>query len=287
VRSAIPLLALVVALPTLASADELKEQCIQANADAQTLRRESRLVKAREKLLFCADRRCPRMVRDDCAQRLDEVERAQPSVIFDVHDGAGGDVAQAQILLDGAVLVSRIDGAAVPVDPGEHVFVCKAAGQPDVPQRLVIKEEEKGRHVTFVVGPKAVAGSLPETPPPEEPHPATSTGATQRGFAWAAAGLGVAGLATGGVFAYLAAAAKTDYLKHCGSNIGAPAGQCDSTGVDGHHDAVNKALIANIGFAVGGAAGVAAIVLFVTAPHSPSSPRVGFGPGEVFVRGEF
>lgn len=275
------------ALSRTASADDVKQQCIQANADAQTLRRESRLVAARHKLLFCAASRCPRLVRDDCAQRLDEVDRAQPTVIFDAHDRSGNDISVARVTLDGVELVDKIDGTASPVDPGEHTFIFEVPGQPDVTQRVVVKEEEKARHLTFVIGAAPKTAPLAEAPPPPVDRPNASTGAAQRAVAWVATSVGVAGLATGGVFGILASRAKSDYLRHCGSAIGAPAGQCDDTGLQGHDDAARKALVSTISFIVGGVAGAAAIVFFATAPHGRASPVVGFGPGEVFVRGEF
>jgi hypothetical protein len=53
-----------------------KQECVAANEAAQDLRRAGKLREAREKLAVCLDEGCPKAVRDDCAQRRDEVDKA-------------------------------------------------------------------------------------------------------------------------------------------------------------------------------------------------------------------
>jgi hypothetical protein len=66
-----------------------KAQCIAADTDAQTLRISGKLRAMREKLSVCADASCPGMVRDDCMQRTDELQRMQPTIVFEVKDSRG------------------------------------------------------------------------------------------------------------------------------------------------------------------------------------------------------
>ena len=66
-------------------------------------------------------------MRDDCAQRLDEIDRVQPTIVFEVHDGSGKDLSAVRVLLDGRPWLDRVDGAAVPLDPGAHTFTFQNA----------------------------------------------------------------------------------------------------------------------------------------------------------------
>src|ERR1019366_7525907 len=75
---------------------------------------------ARGQFLACASASCPALVRDDCAKRLDDVERAQPTIVFDAKDGAGRDVSMVTVTVDGHPLVDRLDGTSPRVDPGGH-----------------------------------------------------------------------------------------------------------------------------------------------------------------------
>jgi hypothetical protein len=57
------------------------------------------------------------MVRDDCTQRLDELNRQLPTIVFDGKDAAGGDVIAVSVTVDGRLLTERLDGAPLEVDP--------------------------------------------------------------------------------------------------------------------------------------------------------------------------
>src|SRR6186713_3235657 len=80
---------LVVLVPLAARAETMKVQCIQANTNAQSLRRDGKLAQAREQLRFCGQSKCPGLVSADCIKRLDELESAQPTVVFDAADTSG------------------------------------------------------------------------------------------------------------------------------------------------------------------------------------------------------
>ena len=57
-------------------------QCADATAAAQVLQREGRFTAARGQLRLCVDTSCPGVVRADCAQRQEELERLQPTIIW-------------------------------------------------------------------------------------------------------------------------------------------------------------------------------------------------------------
>jgi hypothetical protein len=276
------------------------DQCIAANADAQSSRRSGKFTEARQRLAACLDSHCPRMVSTDCAQRLDELDRAQPTIVFDAKDPAGHDLIAVKVTVDGQRLTEKLDGTALPVDPGQHTFVFEAAGLPPVTQTFVAKEGEKARRISVQIGnpaspaaPTPVGAATAAEPPGTEQGPAGVEEGTRgpstarRTAGLVIGGVGFAGLAAGAVFGFLAIGEKNDYLKNCGSNIGAPSGFCNSDGVAGHNDASTKATVSTVLFVGGGVVAAAGAVLFLTAPSGAARASVGVGPTGVFARGTF
>jgi hypothetical protein len=104
-----------------------KETCITANETGQDLRRDGKLVEARERFELCAVPACPAILREDCAMRLAGLGRAQPTVTFVAKDANDAPIAGLRVRIDGAPAVSG-DGAPIPVDPGEHRFELEAKG---------------------------------------------------------------------------------------------------------------------------------------------------------------
>src|SRR5258708_38899523 len=73
------------------------DRCLGANTTAQSLRRDGKFGAARTHLAMCVDASCPALVRDDCNQRLDELDRAQPTIVFDARDSPGQDAAEVAV----------------------------------------------------------------------------------------------------------------------------------------------------------------------------------------------
>jgi hypothetical protein len=286
-------------LAASAHADAAKEQCIDANDRAQSLRRAGDFAGTRQLLRRCDERTCPALVRDDCAQRLDELERAQPTIVFDVHDEATGkDVVAVKITIDGKPFADSLDGRALAVDPGPHTFVFEVPGQPPTTERVTVREGEKGRHESVAVGSLPVESAPAPTPPPDTSTSASTSPPDSRAAtgsnAWTVVGIvtttvGAAALAAGGVAGILASIAKTNYEKNCGANIQAPAASdCNSAGVRGHDDAASKATWSTALFLGGGVAAVAGITIWVAAPKGREGrAAVTFVPGGVSLSGSF
>lgn len=283
-------------------ADVTKAQCAQADVAAQDLRREGRMSAARESLRKCADLSCPGIVRDDCTRRLDELDKAQPTIVFEAKDNAGKDLTAVKVTMDGKPLADSLTGSALPVDPGAHSFTFEVVGQAPITQQFVLNEGEKWRHERVAIGgpisPASVASKLAATPQavPASAEPGTTSlaegprssggGGSQRTVGLVVGGVGIASLAAGAIFGGLSIAAHSSYEEHCGSNIGAPAGLCDAQGVTEHGDAATRATLSTIFFAAGGAAMATGAILYFTAP-SGEKPTVGLGPATLLVRGQF
>jgi hypothetical protein len=290
---------------TPAWAQLTRDQCVDSNTRAQHLRADNKLLEARRELRKCADPSCPGLVRNDCTKRLDEAENAQPTIAFAVKDASGADLTAVKVEMDDKPLADTLDGTALPVDPGQHVFTFKVANQPPVTRTLVVVEGAKGRREQIVLGGSGASAAAPLPAAPADSglagtetaaaeHPGGGMG-TPRVLGLVAAGLGVAGIAVGSVFGTQAISAKNQQVSDCGN----PA-TCTTTGharaVDDHSTAVTDGTISEIGFIAGGALLVGGAVLFLVGGSSARpapgigmtfTPSVAPGGGGMLVRGEF
>jgi len=262
-----------------------KEQCVDANSQAQKLRRESKLTAARQQLLSCSDPSCPAMVRGDCTARLDEVQKAQPTLVLDVKSRAGDDLTDVKVTVDGQPFVAKLDGTAVPMDPGQHMFTFEAAGFEAVTKTLVLKETEKDRRERIVLRrapkvapepqPTAPAVTLPHEPPAVEPSHGLGA---QRWLGIVAGGVGLAGIAVGSVFGLKASSEWSAQQSACGSPSNCP----DHDGAVTHHSNLTTDGTISTWALIGGSAFVASgVLLFLTAPsrYRPSSSGFYIVPG--------
>ncbi len=275
-----PLLLLVgvVLVPSAVQAAEPdKLACIAANDAAQDLRRAGKLHDAREKLALCVSTSCPGLVRDDCAQRLAEVDAAMPSVVFDVRDAHGLVVTDARVQLDGQPFADHVEATARPVDPGTHRFTFDAADGAHAEQAIVVHENEKNVPVAVVL---AAPATVPMT------TPAGSDWTTQKTVAVAVGGVGVVGLVIGSIFGAMALSDASTLKSQAGCPSSCPpSAQSQIDTLHGHQWASDIGLgIGVVGLGVGAA-------LFFTS-HAPeaapaTSLRFDVGPGAVGLRGGF
>jgi hypothetical protein len=261
-----------------AAAAPSKTQCIAANEKAQDLRQEGKLREARAQLTTCVAASCPGPVREDCARLFGEVDAALPSLVFEVKDRAGDDLGAVRVTADGEALADRLDGTAIVVDPGDHRFVFEANGLPAVEKRVVVREGDKGRHVSVSMSPGAPGGSTNAaegTPRSSAP----SDGKAQRTAGLIMGAGGIAGIVIGSIFGVLTKATYDNALQNeCHGNPGT----CDSQGGQDGSTAHSQATIATIGFIAGAALLAGGAVLYFTAPKrgvtvSPAVGGSGFG----------
>ena len=303
-----------------------KIECIAADTDGQSLRLAGKLLRARKRLAGCAAASCPAIVRDDCVERIADLEVAQPTVVFTATNGDGRSLAAVRLTVDGVVVANRLDGRPVPVDPGEHLFAFDALGRVGAQMRLTLYEGEKrvrhavvlhtgsGDPVAAVPAPEPVAtrgdggasdeplppaaiaapptaptGTVEEAPPPAgAPTPrALSEG---RIAAIVAGGFGVVGLAVGSVFGLQTISAWNAARRDCGA-----ASPCPSNGPriqQEEGDASKDGAISTFAFVAGGVSLALGAWLWFTAPESTRSrvsvfPVAGPSQGELTVRGRF
>jgi hypothetical protein len=244
------------------------DQCIDSNNQAQTLRREGKFSEARAELTTCADASCPHLVRSDCVRRLDELDRAQPTIVFDVKDGDGNDVVSVKVSVDGRPLVVKITGTALPADPGERVFSFESPGLPSLTRSFVLKEGEKGRRERIVLNPASSPRVVPPAAIPEKAPPASLAPASPGRIAGLAlGGAGVAGVGVGAVFGLLAISANSAQKSDCRSAM-----SCTNhmQAVFDHDAFETDGTASTIAFLAGGALFVTGVVLFFVSGRSAS-----------------
>jgi hypothetical protein len=290
---------------SVALADETKTECIAANEGAQVLRQAGKLVEARSKLAICMDLSCPGAVREDCAERMDDLQAAIPSVVFDVKDAAGRDLVGVKVSVDGTAM-GITTATAVPLDPGPHAFRFELPGAPPVDQSLVLLEGETARRVSVVIGgpltTAAVSGPSGTTPGgvesageslavaagTDEVRPSSPpTGHGQRLAAWIAGGTGVAAM---GLSLALVLVAKSSYdgASGCTGTL------CTSPdGVRTSDSARSMGNVATGFFVAGAVATTGGAVLWLTAPKAAARTAVdrswdlGLTFGGIRARGTF
>jgi hypothetical protein len=258
--------------PTKNAFADDKADCLSAATRGQVLRDTHKLVEAREQFRICARQLCPAMVQQDCGGWLGEVERGVSTVVFTAKDSGGQDLMEVKVRVDGQPLVTSLDGQAVAVNPGPHVFSFDCANHAPLERQAVIKEGEKNQAVTVVLTLTSPS-PLPPAPPvpgvPSEsaslslpPAPTSAPSGAMRLWGLALGGAGVAGM---GVGIGLGLEAKSK--DNTASGEPGAARQTDS------QSAARLGNVATITFAAGAAVVAGGVVLWLLAP----SPHAAIG----------
>ncbi len=249
--------------------------CVTAAEQSLTLRKSEKLHDALKQLAICVDPACPTEVKEECKRRIINIDAVMPSIILAAKDPTGNDLGAVSVSMDGAPLTTMLDGRPLSVDPGEHAFRFEVQGQPPIDKTLVIREGEKDRRESIVIG---------TAPPPTTPEQAPSFWNAQRALGLVSGGVGVVGIGLGVVFGAFAISSQNQEKTDC------PAPNClhyEQSLTD--YDYANRnATAATIAFIVGGVLAAGGVVLWFTAPKkvrvapvvSPQS--AGLSVGGVF-----
>ena len=221
---------------------------------------ESTLLKARASLLTCTRSNCKDWMVADCSKWLSEVEARIPTVVFSARNTAGRDLTEIQVQKPtGEALATRIDGRAIELEPGQHVFVFIDENGTKVEKNALVREGEKAQSIvaTFEASAEELAKARGQTGllgPVDRGRTETHPGTLQY-VGYGAAGVGVVGLAIGTIFGITAINKKS--AADC-----KPDNLCENG--DALDDAHSAATVATIGFIAGAVlvAGGVALVLF-------------------------
>jgi hypothetical protein len=253
---------MVCASGNVARADNT-DACLAAYEKSQQLKQQGKLGASREQLVQCVQPTCPALVKKDCSQWLADLDASTPTVIVNARDAEGKDVLNVRVLVDGAVLMDKLDGKPHPIDPGVHVFRYEREGADPTEESIVIQEHEKNRVITAKIALPPASSTSPSmhldttAPPPSSPV-----------LGYTLLGVGVAGVAVFSIFAAMGQH-DVDQMRN-GPDKCAPS--CDPSRVD---SARTKIIVANASLGAGiVAAGVGTFLLL-----KPSKSSTGLGVG--------
>lgn len=189
------------------------QACLAASEKGQRARSAGKLREARDHFLVCGGEGCPGMVRRDCAQWQSEVIGILPSVVFGAKDKQGRDMFDVSVSMDGEVLVKKLDGKSVAVDPGPHTFKFDTAGLGPLVERALVKEGEKSRVITVSFAEGGAGSGDASTPPHDPDRKPPPDGVEQRHtvWPWVVVGIGAATIVAGTVIV----AAAPDFPAGC------------------------------------------------------------------------
>jgi hypothetical protein len=265
--------------------------CIAATEDALTLRQQGKLHDALKKLAVCAEATCSSEVRSECTQRIAAIDAAMPTLVLGAKDGAGNDLYDVRVAMDAQPLTSTLDGRPIAIDPGEHAFTFEATGNAPVEKKLVLREGEKDRHESIVIGAPPPPAALPAVAV-LPPSPPVSTWSAQKTLAVVSGGAGLVGLGAGAWFFAFAASSQSKEKSDCSASACSNRPQA----VEDYDTAKKDATASTIAFVAGGALLATGVVLWFTAPRDRSpldGARLHFAPvadarsGRLVVGGAF
>jgi hypothetical protein len=263
------------------AAEPTTSECLAASDASLKDGNEHQLRAERRHLLVCAASSCPSDIRKECTRRVEEVNAAMPALVFEAKNGAGNDLSDVKVMMDGEVLADHLNGTALVVDPGKHSFVFEAQGEDSITKELVVREGEKDRRETIQFGHVAAPVAGPVGATPADGGEASGGMPTQRAVAIVLGGVGVAGVGVGSAFGVMAMQRKKDAQKMCPNEC------ADQRGADAWQRAGTAATISTVSFVAGGVLLAGAAVLWFTAGPASQPAEVVVGVGNVQIRGSF
>jgi hypothetical protein len=278
-------LAVAMSAARTTSADATDE-CIAAAEAAQPLRADGHFRAAREKLLVCSRPGCPETVRSDCTKWLSAMEGLTPSIIVHALDGAGEDVVDVRVQVDGETVASRLDGKEIAIDPGEHVLRFDRQGSVPIEQKVVMRETEQYRVVSLTFRAAAASSAMTSVSEVRGAKPGPETPAAQRASLVGPISVLGAGTAMLGIAAYLWASGNADHATL--QSTCAPSHTCSQSAVDSAHFRLVAGDLLGVSGVVLGALGAGWLIVGRTAsPSATVGVQVGSGAATLDVHGAF
>jgi hypothetical protein len=271
---------------------DAKKECATAYEKTQSLREIGQLRDARKQAIVCSAPTCSAYVTKDCLQWLTEIDANLPTVVFTARNAAGEDTLAVRVTVDGHPVAEKLDGKAVPLDPGEHVVRFEMTGAEAVEQKVMIRQGEKNR--SLVASFKKAASITPLASPPASPPPASAPPLTLAApepdtaplpaprsegvplWAWISGGVGVVALGVGAGFGVSALTAQRELDEKCGGDATRCPMSLQSVTVP-LADQRNRNRNVFIGLEAAAVVGIGVAVVGIVRSHSKaSSPRTGF-----------
>lgn len=127
------------------------DPCINAYTSAKEQQQAAHLREARESLLECAKPTCHKSLREWCALHYLQLAEDLPSVVPVVLDASGTPSVDVQVKVDGKPFAARLEGSALPVDPGLHEFSFEKDGSVFATQKVMIVQGQRNRQLSVTL----------------------------------------------------------------------------------------------------------------------------------------
>lgn len=224
---------------------------------------------------------------------LDEIEPKLPKLNVTVAFKASS-LPGFEIKRDGMVIRPQEWGMNIPADPGVHTILASAPGYEPMLKTVALQADGSVEEISVDglepegMKPKAALKVLPPPVRPEADR-ARSSGAIQRTAGLIFGGVGVGAIGAGALLGLRASALQTESDAHCKGSL------CNPEGREMRNSAEQLGTGSTLMLIGGGVAAAGGLMLFLTAPTSPSQERaakpgvtrVGVGPTGGFVSGEW
>ncbi len=277
-----------VAAPSVEQNLERMKACVADHEESQVRRNEGDLLGARSALLACSQAACPAIVRTDCLQWFDEVERDLPSIVVSVRAGAND--VDAVLSVDGVNQPPDIYGKALQLNPGRHHFRIEPSGAPAQERDLVLGPRDKDRTLSFEI---EVAAAAAPPSAPATPHTSIPTQRPVPLLSWVLGGASLTLAGGGGVLGTLALSERVNLKKPAAEGGCSP--YCSDKEVASTR---RQAVAADVLFGLSLATGAAALITYLWRPAVPlqrarATPTFELGGGAtpsaglLGVRGQF
>ena len=127
--------------------------CLSTLRSAQEKQHAGRLVEASQLFTKCSNQACGGFLWQECASSHTRLHASLPSVVPVVLDEGSDPLVDIQVQIDGQLVASRLDGLAVPVDPGQHELSFSTAAGVFASKTITVIEGEHNRPVAVVWPP--------------------------------------------------------------------------------------------------------------------------------------
>jgi hypothetical protein len=239
--------------------------CMELYENAEKEEQAGHLREARGLLIGCARAACGHPLLAACSSKFTQLDAVDvPSIRPAVTDETGAARTDVQVRMDGELLAARLDGQALPVDPGLHEFTFETEGGLSSTQKILIVQGELGREVAVTLrganGEVATTAPAPPTGAPREGSSPPVDAEPERPTSKRSA---LPYLIGGGIFAVVEAGAAVLYL-----------GQADNS-----HLAVDVSIGASIGV---GAAALGVATWLLLSDHKPHDEKAASSSAYVF-----
>ncbi|MFC1642577.1 hypothetical protein ACFL5O_07805 [Myxococcota bacterium] len=235
---------------------------------------------SRQRFLVCASGACPRLVQSDCLRWATEVDAQIPSVVFRVTvDGEAR--MDAKVIMDGEVLLARLTGKALEVEPGMHRFRFEVGTFNSIEQNVIVGEGEKLRVLSVAFDSPATDHRLPSerraAMSPAGPTTAVRTKRKVPAGSYVLAGLGTVGVASFTAWGLSSRSLKTDLEETC-----APG--CTQNRID---EVYRRAVIADVSLGIGVASLAGSLAWYLLRPTTFESVPAEAAAGRRHYEGGF